>query len=97
MLTISGDFGPGRPIWCFWQMLFPAFAIVGGWPVRRETPLTRSSIGIHGRARKRPWWANHAGPRTQLRMSPDHTIKDVRFSKPVDVPPYHYGVVFERT
>jgi SAM-dependent methyltransferase len=41
------------------------------------------------------------GPRTELRMSPDQTIKaaeldDLRFSKLVDVPPYHYGVVFER-
>jgi SAM-dependent methyltransferase len=41
------------------------------------------------------------GPRTQLRMSPDQTIKaaefcDLRFSKLVDVPPYHCGVVFER-
>jgi hypothetical protein len=35
-------------------------------------------------------------------MSPDHTIKDAelgdaRFSMAVDVPPYRYGVVFERT
>jgi SAM-dependent methyltransferase len=36
------------------------------------------------------------GPRTELRMSPDQTIEaaelgDLRFSKLVDVPPYHYG------
>jgi SAM-dependent methyltransferase len=41
------------------------------------------------------------GPRTELRMSPDQTIAaaelgDLRFSKLVDVPPYHYGAVFER-
>jgi ubiquinone/menaquinone biosynthesis C-methylase UbiE len=41
------------------------------------------------------------GPRTELRMSPDETIKAVesgglRFSDLVDVPPYHYGTVFER-
>src|SRR5262245_3891105 len=34
-------------------------------------------------------------------MSPDETIKaveldDLKFSELVDVPPYHYGVVFER-
>jgi hypothetical protein len=34
-------------------------------------------------------------------MSPDQTIKaaesgDLRFSKLVDVPPYHHRVVFER-
>jgi SAM-dependent methyltransferase len=41
------------------------------------------------------------GPRTELRMSSDQTIKavelgDLKFYKLVDVPPYHYGVVFER-
>jgi SAM-dependent methyltransferase len=41
------------------------------------------------------------GPRTELRMSSDQTIKDVelgdlKFSQLVEVPPYHYGVVFER-
>lgn len=42
------------------------------------------------------------GPRTELRMSPDQTIKaaeldDLRFSKLVEMPPYHYGAVFERS
>src|SRR5262249_7939324 len=41
------------------------------------------------------------GPRTELRMSSDQTIKaaelgDLKFYELVDVPPYHYGVVFER-
>ncbi len=41
------------------------------------------------------------GPRTELRMSPAQTINvteldGLRFYKLVDVPPYHYGVVFER-
>jgi SAM-dependent methyltransferase len=41
------------------------------------------------------------GPKTELRMSPDQTIKAVeagglKFSKQVDVSPYHYGIVFER-
>jgi SAM-dependent methyltransferase len=41
------------------------------------------------------------GPRTELRMSSDQTIKAVeldglKFCDLVDVPPYHYGVVFER-
>ena len=41
------------------------------------------------------------GPRTELRMSPEQTINAVelgqlRFVELVDVPPYHYGVVFER-
>jgi SAM-dependent methyltransferase len=39
------------------------------------------------------------GPRTDLRMSPEQTIKAVEggglvFSRLVDVPPYHYGAVF---
>jgi ubiquinone/menaquinone biosynthesis C-methylase UbiE len=42
------------------------------------------------------------GPRTELRMSPDQTIKaaeldGLKFSMLVDVPPYHYGIVVERS
>jgi hypothetical protein len=41
------------------------------------------------------------GPRTELRMSPDQTIKaaetdELRFRELVDIPPYHYAVVLER-
>jgi ubiquinone/menaquinone biosynthesis C-methylase UbiE len=41
------------------------------------------------------------GPKTELRMSPEETIKSVeigglKFTKIVEVPPYHYGVVFTR-
>lgn len=40
------------------------------------------------------------GPRTELRMSPDQTVDAVtpaglRLAQLVDVPPYHYGAVFE--
>jgi 2-polyprenyl-3-methyl-5-hydroxy-6-metoxy-1,4-benzoquinol methylase len=39
------------------------------------------------------------GPKTELRMSPEETIKSIegrglKLSKIVEVPPYHYGVVF---
>ncbi len=42
------------------------------------------------------------GPKTELRMSPEETIKSVegrglKFIKIVEVPPYHYGVVFKRS
>ena len=42
------------------------------------------------------------GPKTELRMSPEETIKSVegsglKFTKIVEVPPYHYGVVFKRS
>jgi SAM-dependent methyltransferase len=42
------------------------------------------------------------GPKTQLRISPQQTIAaieldDLRFSHLVEVPPYHYGAVFERS
>jgi len=42
------------------------------------------------------------GPKTELRMSPDETIKfaegrGLKFTKIVEVPPYHYGVVFRRS
>jgi protein-L-isoaspartate O-methyltransferase len=41
------------------------------------------------------------GPKTELRISPEETIEPVeasglRLTKQVDVPPYHYGVVFTR-
>jgi SAM-dependent methyltransferase len=41
------------------------------------------------------------GPRTDLRMSGDDTIKaatvgGLKFRELVDVPPYHYAVIFER-
>jgi ubiquinone/menaquinone biosynthesis C-methylase UbiE len=42
------------------------------------------------------------GPRTELRTSPEQTIAAVasgglKLSHVVEVPPYHYGVVFERS
>lgn len=42
------------------------------------------------------------GPKTELRMSPEETIKSVeegglKFTKMVEVPPYHYGVVFRHS
>ena len=41
------------------------------------------------------------GPKTELRMSPEETTKSVegrglKFTKIVEVPPYHYGIVFQR-
>jgi SAM-dependent methyltransferase len=41
------------------------------------------------------------GPRTELRLSPDQTIKAVEpggltLGRVVDLPPYHYGAVFQR-
>ena len=42
------------------------------------------------------------GPRTELRISPEETIKSVeagglKHVQLVELPPYHYGVVFERS
>jgi hypothetical protein len=42
------------------------------------------------------------GPKTELRISPEQTIAaieldDLKFSQLVEVPPYHYGAVFERS
>jgi SAM-dependent methyltransferase len=41
------------------------------------------------------------GPNTELRMSPEETIKSVeadslKFIKLVEIPPYHYGIIFKR-
>jgi protein-L-isoaspartate O-methyltransferase len=42
------------------------------------------------------------GPKTELRMSPDETIKAVeagslKLNDVVEIPPYHYGAIFERS
>jgi len=42
------------------------------------------------------------GPKTELRISPAETIKSVEaggltFTKLVEIPPYHYGVVFQHS
>ena len=42
------------------------------------------------------------GPKTDLRMSPEQTIKSVEagsliFAELVELPPYHYAVIFERS
>jgi hypothetical protein len=38
------------------------------------------------------------GPRTKLRLSPEQTIEaGLKFLRLVEVPPYHYGAVFERS
>lgn len=63
------------------------FAIVNWYPRPREETI------VLGEPR---------GPRTELRMSPNQTIKaaeidGLRFSKLVDVPPYHYAIIFERS
>jgi SAM-dependent methyltransferase len=41
------------------------------------------------------------GPKTELRMSPEDTVNSVeggglKFTRIVEVPPYHYGAIFER-
>ena len=41
------------------------------------------------------------GPRTELRLSPEQTIKTVeagglKLARLIEVPPYHYGAVFKR-
>jgi hypothetical protein len=42
------------------------------------------------------------GPRTELRLSPEQTVAaaeagGLRLADLVEVPPYHYGAVFEQT
>jgi ubiquinone/menaquinone biosynthesis C-methylase UbiE len=42
------------------------------------------------------------GPKTELRMSPEQTIRSVEaggltFAELVELPPYHYAVIFERS
>jgi len=60
-------------------------------------------VNWHKRPRQdTPILGEPRGPKTELRMSPEETIKSVdgcglKFIKTVEVPPYHYGVVFRRS
>jgi SAM-dependent methyltransferase len=60
-------------------------------------------VNWHKRPREEtPILGEPRGPKTELRMSPEETIKAVegrglKFTKIVEVPPYHYGVVFQRS
>jgi 2-polyprenyl-3-methyl-5-hydroxy-6-metoxy-1,4-benzoquinol methylase len=59
-------------------------------------------VNWHRRPREEtPILGEPRGPKTELRMTPEETIKSIegsglKFSKTVEIPPYHYGVVFER-
>ena len=58
-------------------------------------------VSWHKRPREEtPILGEPRGPKTELRMSPEETIKSVegrglKFTKVVEVLPYHYGVVFK--
>jgi SAM-dependent methyltransferase len=60
-------------------------------------------VNWHKRPREEtPVLGEPRGPKTELRMSPEETIKSVegrglKFTKIVEIPPYHYGVVFQRS
>jgi len=60
-------------------------------------------VNWHNRPREdTPILGEPRGPKTELRMSPEETIKSVegrglKFTKIVEIPPYHYGVVFQRS
>jgi ubiquinone/menaquinone biosynthesis C-methylase UbiE len=60
-------------------------------------------VNWHKRPREdTPILGEPRGPKTELRMSPQETIKSVetgglKFSNNIEIPPYHYGVVFERS
>ena len=59
-------------------------------------------VNWHQRPREEtPIMGEPRGPKTELRMSPDQTVKSIepgglKFTRLVEIPPYHYGVVFER-
>src|SRR5262245_41085201 len=59
-------------------------------------------VNWHKRPREEtPILGEPRGPKTELRMAPEETIKSVevgglKFVKIVEIPPYHYGVIFRR-
>lgn len=58
-------------------------------------------VNWHKRPREEtPILGEPRGPKTELRMTPEETIKSVdagalKFVKVVEIPPYHYGAVFK--
>ena len=60
-------------------------------------------VNWHKRPREEtPVLGEPRGPKTELRMSSEETINSVggrglKFVKAVEVPPYHYGAVFQRS
>jgi ubiquinone/menaquinone biosynthesis C-methylase UbiE len=60
-------------------------------------------VNWHKRPREEtPVLGEPRGPKTELRMAPEETIKSVEagglnFVKVVEIPPYHYGAVFSRS
>ena len=92
-------------ILCSWRTLF-------GIPDRprlaravRETLKTNGRFAIvswHQRLREETVILGEPrGPKTVLRLAPEQTIKPVeagglKFADLVEIPPYHYGAVFER-
>jgi SAM-dependent methyltransferase len=59
-------------------------------------------VNWHQRPREEtPILGEPRGPKTELRIAPDQTVKLVEagglsFTRIVEIPPYHYGVVFAR-
>jgi ubiquinone/menaquinone biosynthesis C-methylase UbiE len=60
-------------------------------------------VNWHKRPRdETPILGEPRGPKTELRMAPEETIKSVeasglKFTRMIEIPPYHYGVVFKRS
>lgn len=60
-------------------------------------------VNWHKRPREEtPILGEPRGPKTELRMAPEETVKSVeagglKLAKLVEIPPYHYGVVFQRS
>ena len=72
----------------------------------RETLKPKGHFGVvnwHQRPREETSiFGEPRGPATELRLSPEETIKSIeagglKLTQLVEVPPYHYGVVFERS
>jgi hypothetical protein len=70
----------------------------------RETLKTNGRFAIvnwHQRSREETVILGEPrGPKTELRLSPEQTIQSVeagglKFADLVEIPPYHYGVVFK--
>jgi hypothetical protein len=98
MPLLPGFFqGTEMPTAGWWEALWPDPAgVLAGLGVKSGMdwhPRPREETTVLGEPR---------GPKTELRLSPEQTIESVapaglKLAQLVEVPPYHYGVLFERS
>jgi len=88
-------------------MPFMACRTRRGWRQRSKPHSSRAGrfaiVNWHARPREGTTILGEPrGPKTELRLTPEKTIEAVKidglkFAMLIEIPPYHYGAIFERS